>query len=249
MSKLINQEEEGEGMRVYHLTYSPEVRTACLHFHGCNFRCSFCVRRGNPYDVHLRRPPSAPLRFLGLEEVLTLLERAGASRVILLGGEPTLDPELPALLGELRERGMAVRLLTNGYALGEEVLEGVDEICVSLKAYTPSLHRRVTGRDNRRVLENLRRILSRSLPLGVESVYVPGLVEGEEVERIARFLSSLDPGIPYHLDALLPPDGRWRAPSPEEVEEAAGRAGRYLRRVTFLTGREEPRYETVSLFP
>ncbi|TDA32166.1 MAG: hypothetical protein DSO04_02685, partial [Hadesarchaea archaeon] len=80
-------------------------------------------------------------------------------------------------------------------------------------------------------------------------VYVPGLVEGEEVERIARFLSSLDPGIPYHLDALLPPDERWRAPSPEEVEEAARRAGRYLRRVTFLTGREEPRYGTVSLFP
>jgi len=236
-------------MRVYHLTHSPEIRTACLHFHGCNFRCPFCVRRGNPYDVHLRRPPRVPLRFLERGEVLRLLEGAGAERVILLGGEPTLDPELPALLGELGERGLHVRLLTNGYELGKEVLERVDEICVSLKAYTPSLHRRVTGRDNRRVLGNLRRILSRSLPLSVESVYVPGLVEGEEVERIARFLSSLDPGIPYHLDALLPPDGRWRAPSPEEVEEAAKRARKYLRRVTFLTGREEPRYETISLFP
>jgi hypothetical protein len=43
-----------------------------------------------------------------------------------------------------------------------------------------------------------------------------------------------------HMEAQL---SRFSPERRRKVEEAAGRAGRYLRRVTFLTGREEPRYE------
>ena len=78
-------------MRVYHLTYSPEVRTACLHFHGCNFRCPFCVRRGNPYDVHLRHPPP-PSASWDRGRSCGLLEGTGAEKVILLEGSPRWIP-------------------------------------------------------------------------------------------------------------------------------------------------------------
>ncbi|MEM2266093.1 MAG: radical SAM protein [Candidatus Hadarchaeales archaeon] len=236
-------------MRVYHLAWSPALREVYLHFHGCNFRCLGCVRRKYLYDVHLSEPPKGSPRFLGLEEVLELLERAGPLRAFLVGGEPTLDPQLPFLLEGLKDRGVSVYLLTNGYELREEVLERVDGVCLSLKAYSPPLHRFLTGKDNEKVLENLVGIYERGIPLSSETVHFPGFVEKEEIGKIAEFISLLDDGIPYHLDAYLPVSGKWRGSHPWEVEEAAMEARKYLRRVTYFTGKEKTIGEVVSLFP
>lgn len=199
--------------------------------------------------MHLREPPEGRPRFLSLRELLRLLDGVKPDRVFLVGGEPTLDSHLPLLLRALRDRGIPVRLLTNGYELPEEVLEGMEGICVSLKAYSSPLHRFLTGKDNRRVQENFRRVYEVGLPLSAETVHLPGLVEKEEIGKIARFISLLDDTIPYHLDAYLPVEGRWRSSYPWEVEAAAREASRYLKRVTYFTGREKPIGGVVSLFP
>jgi pyruvate formate lyase activating enzyme len=79
-----------------------------------------------------------------------------------------------------------------------------------LKAVTPAVHRALTGVDNRRTLENFTRAAERiserlDPPLLIAStLLVPGYVDAAEVAEIARFITDLDPTIPYSLLAFSP---------------------------------------------
>jgi pyruvate formate lyase activating enzyme len=79
-----------------------------------------------------------------------------------------------------------------------------------LKAFDEELHRALTGISNRRTLENFARAARRfgerlDLPLVIAStLLVPGYVDADQVGKIARFIASFDPRIPYALLAFAP---------------------------------------------
>lgn len=102
---------------------------------GCNLRCPFC------YNAELVLPElAASLPRLSLAEALARLkERARLlDGVVVTGGEPTLHPDLPAFLREVRALGFLVKLDTNGThpaVLRSLVDEGlVDYVALDLKA-------------------------------------------------------------------------------------------------------------------
>ncbi len=76
----------------------------------CNQCCLFC---SNPeLDVDL-----------GLDEATARIDElaaAGYVGVILTGGEPTLHPELPAMVGHAVDAGLPPRIVTNGQRMGSE---------------------------------------------------------------------------------------------------------------------------------
>lgn len=76
---------------------------------GCGFRCPFCF---NP-DLVLR-PATLPSH--QAEEVLAWIEcrRRLVTALVVSGGEPTLHPWLAGFLREIRARGLAVGIATNG---------------------------------------------------------------------------------------------------------------------------------------
>jgi Fe-coproporphyrin III synthase len=85
-----------------------------------------------------------------LETQLSSIRRLGVRWVVLTGGEPLLNPELPALCSTLREEGIRLTLLTTGLLLQRlavEVAASFDEVIVSLDG-PPKIHdtiRRVEG--------------------------------------------------------------------------------------------------------
>jgi len=84
-------------------------KVACTVFlHGCNFRCPFC------HNSELLSGPGQP--FMDKEELLEFLrKRVGLlDGVCITGGEPTLQPELPALIRDIKALGYPVKLDTNG---------------------------------------------------------------------------------------------------------------------------------------
>ncbi len=83
---------------------------ACTVFTcGCNFRCPFC------HNASLVLPERRG-EGLAAEEVLDFLRgRQGLlDGVVLSGGEPLLQEDLPAFLRRIRELGFPVKLDTNG---------------------------------------------------------------------------------------------------------------------------------------
>lgn len=84
-------------------------RVACTVFlSGCNFRCPFCHNR----DLLTGNAPS----LMSGEELLAFLEKRKGllDGVCITGGEPTLQPQLPQLLSQIKALGYAIKLDTNG---------------------------------------------------------------------------------------------------------------------------------------
>ena len=87
-------------------------RVASLVFTGgCNLTCPFCHNAGLVLD-----PDSYP--DYPLDELLAdLKKREGfIDGVVVSGGEPTIDTGLPAFLSVLKEKGLQVKLDSNGLA-------------------------------------------------------------------------------------------------------------------------------------
>jgi pyruvate formate lyase activating enzyme len=89
-------------------------------------------------------------------------------------------------------------------------LESGGTIKFDLKTWDESLHIALTGRSNRRTLENFQWLgeLAHQRPdppLAVAStLLVPGYVGAEEVSRLAKFAAAIDPEIPLSLLGFHP---------------------------------------------
>jgi pyruvate-formate lyase-activating enzyme len=245
-------------MNIYHITYSPQPKIACLHFWGCNLSCRACLCHKEIYDCHLEETKDAifqpnkvaepaPKTFLAINQVQEVLRSLEMQQVILMGQEPTIDPELPELAKELHiEFGSYNILLTNGFKLLPMV--DFDEVVFSIKAYTDSLHRDYTGKSNQEALDNFLSIYKSGVKLRAESICIPEYIEHNEVDNIARFIAQIDKNIPYRVDAYLPVAGNpWRRPSVNEMKAAVTAARRYLNNVSCLTGNEELKYKVIRI--
>src|SRR5258705_856719 len=74
----------------------------------CNLSCAYC----NEYDA-VSQP--VPLEVM-LRRVDKLAE-LGTPAITISGGEPLMHPELTSIIARIHERGMIVKLITNGYFL------------------------------------------------------------------------------------------------------------------------------------
>ncbi|HEQ72674.1 MAG TPA: anaerobic ribonucleoside-triphosphate reductase activating protein [Spirochaetia bacterium] len=86
------------------------AKTACVVFtQGCNLRCPYC------HNPELIRPDARAHRLLTGPIFDFLEERKGKlDAVVITGGEPTLQPDLPDFIREIIRRGYLVKLDTNG---------------------------------------------------------------------------------------------------------------------------------------
>ena len=122
----------------------------------CNELCDQCPR------THLKREPD---RDLSLAQVIHITDQLPMlERVMLHGlGEPMLNPELPAIVAHLRQRGAYVLFNSNATALSERMgraLIGADlnELRVSLDGARPETYARVRGVSTRtlpKIVRNL----------------------------------------------------------------------------------------------
>ena len=86
---------QGEG----HFTGAPAVfvRTS-----GCNLHCSFCDTKHNNGTE------------MSAESIVDEISKTIYHHVVITGGEPTLQPDLPQLVERLHERGYFIQIETNG---------------------------------------------------------------------------------------------------------------------------------------
>ncbi|HDS45807.1 MAG TPA: radical SAM protein [Methanomicrobia archaeon] len=203
---------------------------------GCNFRCRGCFSLA-------REPIGEPMT---AEQVVALVKSAAhryygdtqLEEAVITGGEPTLDREyLVALLAQLHEVVREIVLDTHGYFLDDAYLQelieaGLSEVMFDLKAFDEQLHEWYTGYSNRKILENIRTAYGK-VKLVVNTVYLPGIVDDREIERIAGFLATLeaDEPIDFRINrfrAELSREPIARNPYPVEIARAYAIAARVL---------------------
>lgn len=206
-----------------------------IFFGGCNLCCPFCHNPTLVLDPE--QYPDYPLEDL-LDE---LRERKNfIDGVVVSGGEPTLDRDLPLLLREVKALGLEVKLDSNGLApavLERLFAEGlVDYLALDLKTAPErygELHRAPV--DPALLRRGIRVVLDAAVPYEIRTTCVPGLVEAPDFTAMGEAVAGarhwvLQQYIPRHALAES-----WRAMvphPPERLAEFARIAEGYAKRVS-----------------
>jgi MoaA/NifB/PqqE/SkfB family radical SAM enzyme len=126
---------------VYRSIDSDGIRVLWEVTSACNLKCDFCL-------VAIKRRP------LPLERTLAIardLVACGAHKFLISGGEPLLYPGIETLIEDLVERGVLVKLLTNGTVPNERVFALIRrtptmEVSLSIQTVEEPAADRIFGR-------------------------------------------------------------------------------------------------------
>ncbi|HEX78521.1 MAG TPA: radical SAM protein [Dehalococcoidia bacterium] len=237
----------------HQVTYKePKERATAFHALDLCRSCGVCVElaylplveagqvRGKPYLVPTGRRSNLCPKRLQPEQMLLSPQGLGPARNIIAftGGDLACQPEFYALCAEKikgLDLGLWVLLETNGYGLTPQNLDllqsaGIDAFWLDIKAYDREVHHRLTGASNEWVLRLPEEMLKRGFILEILSLYIPGWVERDQIERIAVLLAQVDKNIPFTILAFFPQHEMRHVPPPELEEmvsayEAARAAG------------------------
>lgn len=168
----------------------------------CNLDCKMCY-------VHLTGEQMTA-SLLGVDQWKDIMSQAidgGMLYASLTGGECLTYPGFRELYCFLRDRGIEVNILSNGYLMDEQMARFLMEnppagVQITLYGASEEGYQRVTGyRVFGRVLENLRRLRDLGIPLKVAVTPNAFMEDGEETVRL------LDrEKIPFVINTgLLPP--------------------------------------------
>ncbi|MEN2994290.1 MAG: radical SAM protein [Thermodesulfovibrio sp.] len=206
----------GSGYPDFAYTLGPEYGyyNLAVFFHACSFNCLFCQNWHFKEETFSKDTKT-------VQELINSITPS-VSCICYFGGDPSVQVLFALHASEIALREKKGRILricweTNG-TVHRAYLKRMIELslysggCIKfdIKAYDENLHIALTGVSNRRTLENFEiasKYISKrpSPPLLIAStLLVPGYIDKEEVRKIAKFIASLNPHIPYRLLAFYP---------------------------------------------
>jgi len=186
------------------LRESKEKATA-WHAHDTCKCCGHCVLYG-------KRSKACP-GILDTSAILSSPQGFGPARniVAFTGGDITCCPDFYAQCAKLINAHTQLHVLieTNGYGLTPGNLDilqqaGADAFWLDIKAYDEDTHKWLTGCANKHILKLPEEIIKRGFTLEVLSLYIPDVVEKDDLKRIAERLADVDPCIPFTILAFFP---------------------------------------------
>ena len=174
---------------------------------GCNFRCAHCQNADIsilPIDQgHIIGQDLTP------EEIVAAAEENGCRSIAYTYTEPTVFFEYAHDTARLAaEKGIGNIFVTNGY-MTEEALRTIQPFLnaanVDLKCFSEDHYRQICGASLQPVLESLKLMKSLGIWLEDTTLVIPTLNDSEEeLRRIAEFIFSLGPEIPWHVSQFYP---------------------------------------------
>jgi MoaA/NifB/PqqE/SkfB family radical SAM enzyme len=152
---------------------------ACLR---CNSACGYCGLPLNEGRYEMTRPE--------IRRVFTGLYRDGLRFVFVQGGEPLLRRDLPEVLGDLKDMGFGLTLITNGTRLTPSLVARFADLGLNLSVSLDTLdrdrYRRIRGADQLpEVLEGL--ALLHEFPHPKYLTCIVSEVNRHEVPLVVRF--------------------------------------------------------------
>lgn len=182
-------------------------KLACVVFLAvCNFRCPWCYSAELVLPVKIAKQP----RLSEKEFFDFLRQRKGLLEgVVLCGGEPTVNKELPKFIEKIKGMGFSVKLDTNGSnpkMLKDLVGRGlVDYVAMDIKASLKNpIYKNIIGEEIK--LENIEESVEFLKNSDIDSEFrttaVDTIHKKEDFLEIAKWISG--PDVKYYLQNFRP---------------------------------------------
>jgi pyruvate formate lyase activating enzyme len=158
---------------------------------GCNFRCPFCYSSEIVLPEKIEKQPK-----ISEKDLLGFLKgRKGLLEgVVICGGEPTLNKELPDFAGKIKKMGFLVKLDTNGS--NPEMLEDlikkklVDYVAMDMKGPKERYNEFIGGKISiEKVQKSIDILRKNEVDCEFRSTIVPALHQKEDVLAMAKWIS------------------------------------------------------------
>jgi len=198
-----------------------------LFLPGCDFRCPYChnaaLVEGGPARAGRAASAEGQDGLVEMGEFLEFLDkrRSLVSGVVISGGEPLIHDETPRIARAIRERGLAVKLDTNGSFPERIASVAADYVALDYKTSGPAYGRVAPALPaaGERVLESLAYLRSSGTPFEIRITCAPGIVEAVDLSAMALTLEGGDEVIlqDFRPGGCLDPAWDSRLPHPRET--------------------------------
>jgi pyruvate formate lyase activating enzyme len=203
------------GLQKLTLIDFPGRLAATVFLVGCSFRCPWCYSSELVLPEKIKSHPKIPEKYLFdfLKERKGLLEA-----VVICGGEPCLNKDLPQFCKKIKKQGYLVKLDTNGS--NPEMLKKlidknlVDYVAMDIKAplgaksqikskiQISKYEKAVGGKvDLNKIKKSIEIIKNSGIDYEMRTTVVPGTHTKEDILQIAKDIS---PAKRYYLQNFRP---------------------------------------------
>ena len=182
----------------------PGKIAATVFFAGCNFRCPWCYSKELVLPVEIKKQPKISEKelFDFLSQRKELLEG-----VVLCGGEPTINEDLPEFIKKIKELGYAVKLDTNGSnpkmlrkLINNDLIDYVAmDIKLPKKKYPEVFKGKIEIKD---IEESIEILKENKIDYEFRTTVIPTILEKEDVIKIAKWIGG--PNVKYYLQNFRP---------------------------------------------
>lgn len=195
----------------------PIEKKPLFHFHpgsssysiatvGCNFRCLHCQN----YSIahYPKNYKDIPGDEFSIDYIVKDAKSKGCKSISYTYTEPTIFIEFAYDCMKLAHKvGIKNVFVSNGY-MSEEALRFIspylDAINVDLKG-DEKFYNEICGAKLEPVMENIKLLRELGIWVEVTTLIIPELNDSKEfLHRVAKFLYSIDPAIPWHVSRFYP---------------------------------------------
>jgi pyruvate formate lyase activating enzyme len=172
---------------------------------GCDLHCSYCQNWVTSQAIRDPNAVSPPLNATPEDLVRDALHQ-GAKVLVSTYNEPLITSEWAvAVFKEARAAGLQTGFVSNGNGT-PQVLEylrpWVDLYKVDLKSFDDRHYRQLGGRIEP-ILKTIRSLFDLGFWVEIVTLVIPGFNDSDgELTRLAEFLVSVSPDIPWHVTAF-----------------------------------------------
>jgi len=207
--------------------------TSVVFVPNCDFRCPFC--RNSSLIKKIESLP--PLDSAVIDEFLSSRQKF-IDGVVITGGEPTLQPDLPGYIDHIKSMGFLVKLDTNGSnpkMLGELISRNqLDYVAMDIKAPLDERYYKVAAAnvDLNKIKESIKILIDSGIEYEFRTTVCPAFHNEKDIEDIARVISGakryvLQQFVPK--DTLDPEFEKIKPYTKEQLTEIAKTANKYVK--------------------
>ena len=190
------------GLQKFSVLDYPGYLSAIVFTQGCNFRCQFCYNPMLVWPNQVGKSKYAQVteqqkdhpKITEDDLFVFLHSRIGKlDAIVITGGEPCLQKDLPKFIAKIKKLGFLVKLDTNGSypeTLAKLIKEKlIDYIAMDLKA-PEEKYEAVTeaGLDFDKIKKSVKIIIQSGLPHEFRTTVVPGLLDKNDIAEMGKII-------------------------------------------------------------
>jgi pyruvate formate lyase activating enzyme len=166
---------------------------------GCNFRCGFC------HNASLMGREKPGLPWEKLEEACRQFKENWVTGAAITGGEPALAPDLGALIRFFKDRGLAVKVDSNGSHpdILRKRIPDIDCLAMDVKASLESYPEAAGWADTGKIRESIGLVKG----MGERGLLRTTIIESFHTDAMMHQIGALiDGAARYQMQAFVPRD-------------------------------------------